>query len=146
AATQEHSSTHANGATSSSTVGRYAIVAGDDVRLDAGRDLISQAAVVVAQRDILGTAGRDILVGTQTEHSHSTSQGATGKRGKQNTITETHTQQHGSELLSGRHTTLIAQRDLTISGANISAGLTDTGNIGLQAHNIHIGAAVNQAT
>src|SRR5690606_15838113 len=36
AATQAHSSTHANGATSSSTVGRYAIVAGDDVKLDAG--------------------------------------------------------------------------------------------------------------
>jgi filamentous hemagglutinin len=94
---------------------RTTLTSGGDLTLDAGRDVNSQAAAMVADNNVNLNAGRDVNLNTQQ-----TSEYRESKEGKRQQVDESIRQQ-GTEIASGGNTTLRADRDATLNAAQVQA-------------------------
>lgn len=94
---------------------RTTLTSGGDLTLDAGRDVNSQAAAIVADNNVNLNAGRDVNLNTQQ-----TSEYRESKEGKRQQVDESIRQQ-GTEIASGGNTTIRADRDATLNAAQVQA-------------------------
>ncbi|MFC0228675.1 two-partner secretion domain-containing protein, partial [Serratia aquatilis] len=99
----------------SSTATGSTLASGGDLNLEAGRDLNSQAAAMVADNDVNLSAGRDVNLNTQQTREYSESQGG-GRQQVDDVI-----RQQSTEIASGGNTTLRAGRDAALNAAQVQA-------------------------
>ncbi|MFS7158709.1 hemagglutinin repeat-containing protein [Serratia proteamaculans] len=100
----------------SSGATRSTLTSGGDLQLQAGRDLNSQAAALVADNDVSLRAGRDVNLNTQQSREYQESHG-----GRQQRVNESIRQQ-GTEIASGGDTRIQAGRDATLNATQAQAG------------------------
>ncbi|CAI1157191.1 hemagglutinin repeat-containing protein [Serratia quinivorans] len=99
----------------SSGATRSTLTSGGDLQLQAGRDLNSQAAALVADNDVELRAGRDVNLNTQQSREYQESHG-----GRQQRVNESIRQQ-GTEIASGGDTRIQAGRDATLNATQAQA-------------------------
>ena len=99
----------------SSGATRSTLTSGGDLQLQAGRDLNSQAAALVADNDVSLRAGRDVNLNTQQSREYQESHG-----GRQQRVNESIRQQ-GTEIASGGDTRIQAGRDATLNATQAQA-------------------------
>jgi filamentous hemagglutinin len=123
AARESNNSRNGNSESHSSGAAVSTVIAGNNLTLAAGRDIISQAAGIAAENNVAIQAGRDVnlLAQASTEGNSDIS-----KNKKE--INET-VRQQGTEILSGGNTTIVAGRDIT----SVASSVTTTGDIALNA-------------
>ena len=100
----------------SSGATRSTLTSGGDLQLQAGRDLNSQAAAIVADNHVGLSAGRDLNLNAQQSREYQASQGG-GKQRVNDSI-----RQQGTEIASGGDTHMQAGRDATLNAAQVQAG------------------------
>ncbi|CVK19390.1 hemagglutinin repeat-containing protein [Sporomusa sphaeroides] len=105
------------------------IIAGENLIMEAGRDIAVNGTNLKAGSDIAADAGRDLTIGTIQTQERMT----TGSRYLEDTITNV-----VSNIEAGNNITMTSQQDATLSGAQVNAGedLTLTslaGNINISA-------------
>lgn len=102
---------------------RTTVSAGNNLILTAGQDINSQAAGLAAEQQVGMQAGRDVNL-----LAVATTQGDSYKASKKTVINE-QVRQQGTEIASGKGTTIIAGRDMNAEAAQVTA----KGDIGVQA-------------
>ncbi|WBU48820.1 hemagglutinin repeat-containing protein [Kosakonia pseudosacchari] len=102
---------------------RATVSAGNNLILTAGQDINSQAAGLAAEQQVGMQAGRDVNL-----LAVATTQGNSYKASKKTVINE-QVRQQGTEIASGKGTTIIAGRDMNAEAAQVTA----KGDIGVQA-------------
>ncbi|NCH03437.1 filamentous hemagglutinin N-terminal domain-containing protein [Cronobacter malonaticus] len=117
--------------THSTGLDRTTVSAGDNLTLNAGRDINAHAAALAAEKNIGVQAGRDVNLEAQA-----TTSGDSYRSKKKTTINES-VRQQGTELASGSNTVIVAGRDMNADAAQATA----KGDIGVTA-----GRDINLAT
>ncbi len=152
----------ADGNSVRTNLGLIATVRGDNVRLDAGRDLLASGSTVSATTDLIATAGRDLtttavasryqIQSRDTSGTVDTVQGCTSTTsiinalctgvtaGRSGYITEETTTQQVATFSAGRNATLVAGNNATLDGTNLTAGA----DVLLQGANVRIAALKNR--
>ncbi|WP_303740892.1 hemagglutinin repeat-containing protein [Kosakonia pseudosacchari] len=102
---------------------RTTVSAGNNLILTAGQDINSQAAGLAAEQQVGMQAGRDVNL-----LAEATTQGDSYKASKKTVINE-QVRQQGTEIASGKGTTIIAGRDMNAEAAQVTA----KGDIDVQA-------------
>lgn len=111
---------------------RSVITSGNNLTLDAGRDINSQAAALVSDNDSTLKAGRDVNLNAQQSSTYSESHGD-----RKQQINESIRQQ-GTEIVSGGDTTILAGNDINLQATQAQA----SGDIALKAgHDINVATA-----
>ncbi|WP_227478332.1 hemagglutinin repeat-containing protein [Yersinia hibernica] len=111
---------------------RSVITSGNNLTLDAGRDIHSQAAALVSDNDISLKAGRDVNLNAQQSSTYSESHGD-----RKQQINESIRQQ-GTDIVSGGDTTIQAGHDINLQATQAQA----SGDIALKAgHDINVTTA-----
>lgn len=115
--TQEESTRQKNNGNEqrSNSATRSALTSGGDLTLDAGRDVNSQAAAMVADNDVNLSAGRDVHLNTQQTSEYRESKG--GNRQK----VDEAIRQQSTEIASGGSASISAGRDATLNAAQVQA-------------------------
>lgn len=136
----DHSSTRTN-------VQRVATVAGGDVRLMAGRDLVANGASISADNQLLAVADRDLSIRTVTDEYQLNAQDKGGRsvKGRKAYINEASTTQQVSTVESGGDVILAASGNVQMKGAQIHAGTDGSGDLVIQGQNVNIEAAKDRA-
>ncbi|WP_231942975.1 hemagglutinin repeat-containing protein [Kosakonia sacchari] len=122
---QQTSNNSRNGKSENHSTGldRTTVSAGNNLILTAGQDINSHAAGLAAEQQVGMQAGRDVNL-----LAEATTQGDSYKASKKTVINE-QVRQQGTEIASGKGTTIIAGRDMNAEAAQVTA----KGDIGVQA-------------
>jgi filamentous hemagglutinin len=115
AAETSERSNSASSTTSQTDVARTVITSGGDLTLDAGRDVNSQAAAMVADNNVSLSAGRDVNLNTQQTSQYSESKGNNRQQ------VDEAIRQQATEIASGGNTSIHADRDATLNAAQVQA-------------------------
>ncbi|PWK43233.1 two-partner secretion domain-containing protein [Pseudomonas sp. OV226] len=89
---------------------------GQDLSIQAGRDVTAIASQIDAQRDVSLSAGRDVTLASAANEQHSYN------KTDKDTSQEDHVHQVGSGINAGGNVTLSAGQDLTLISSKVNAG------------------------
>ncbi|WP_323567365.1 filamentous hemagglutinin N-terminal domain-containing protein [Pseudomonas sp. DC1.2] len=92
------------------------VTAGQDLSIQAGRDLLAIASQIDAKRDVAMAAGGNLTLASAADETHSYYQDNKVK------AQEDHVSQVSTTVNAGGNVTLNASQDLTLSSSNVTAG------------------------